>query len=85
MIVREIEITELGELIRQAVREEMANSRPQPKEKELIRRKEARELLGGISNPTIISYEKKGIVKSIRVGGTILYDRDEILNTKQAL
>lgn len=50
---------------------------------ELIRRKEARQLLGGISNPTIINYEKRGLIKSVRIGGTILYDRNEILHAKK--
>jgi hypothetical protein len=81
MILREIEVSELGQVFRDVIREELAKLQPPaPKEKELIRRKEARELLGGISDPTIIAYEKKGLLNPIRIGGTILYDRNEILN-----
>ena len=80
MILREIEVTELAAALREILREEIATLHPpDPKEKALIRRKEARELLGGISNPTIISYEKRGLINPIRIGGTILYDRAEIL------
>jgi hypothetical protein len=52
-------------------------------EPELIRRKEARELLGGISDPTIISYERRGLIKPVRIGGTILYNKAEILAHKK--
>ena len=82
MILKEIEVSELGDLIRQAVRDELKNIQPTTPKKELIRRKEAREVLGGISNPTIISYEKKGLLNPVRIGGTILYDRNELLNVK---
>ena len=81
MILKEVEISELGDMIRGIVKDELGNITPPPREKrrELIRRKEARALLGGISDPTIISYEKKGFINPVRIGGTILYDRDEIL------
>jgi len=48
----------------------------------LIRRKEARQLLGGISDPTIISYEKRGLIHPVRYGATILYNREELLRIK---
>ena len=81
MILKEIEINELGAMIREAIREEMGTMKTE-KEPEMIRRKEARELLGGISDPTIISYEKRGLITPVRIGGTILYDRNELLKYK---
>jgi hypothetical protein len=84
MILKDFEVTEFSEMMRAVIREEIANMKPAPaKEPELIRRKEARELLGGISNPTIISYEKRGLLTPKRIGGTILYDRAEILANKK--
>lgn len=85
MILKEIEITELADMIRVIVRDEVAQIQTPITDqgRVLIRRKEARELLGGISAPTIISYEKKGYVKPVRIGGTILYDKAEILQAKK--
>jgi len=83
MILREFELLELEEMIRKAVRDELQKIQTPPKEKEFIRRNEARELLGGISNPTIISYEKRGLIHPKRIGGTILYDKAEILQTSK--
>ena len=83
MIIREIEIKEFSQFIREVIREEIEKFQPAgEKEPELIRRREARELLGGISAPTIISYEKRGLITPLRIGGTILYDRNELLKCK---
>ena len=81
MILKEHELSELGTMIRAIVREEMGAKEPEQKP-ELIRRREARALLGGISDPTIISYEKRGLITPKRIGGTILYDRNDLINCK---
>ena len=54
-------------------------SRP-PEERKLIRRSEVREMLS-VTDPTIISYEKAGILNPIRIKGRILYDKEEIMET----
>jgi predicted DNA-binding transcriptional regulator AlpA len=83
MILRETELSELGEMIRQIVRDEFQKNNLSQTEKKFVRRREACEILGGISDPTIISYEKKGLINPIRIGSTILYDRAELLNAKR--
>ena len=76
------EITERLTAIEKAF-EELKNQPEPAKEPEYIRRKEARELVGGISNPTIIAYEKRGLLTPLRIGGTILYNKSEILKAKK--
>ena len=47
-------------------------------ERKLIRRSEVRGILH-LTDPTIISWEKDGILNPIRIKGRILYDKDEIM------
>lgn len=53
------------------------DTRP-PEERKLIRRSEVRGILH-LTDPTIISWEKQGILNPIRIRGRILYDKDEIM------
>jgi hypothetical protein len=46
---------------------------------EFISRKEARKLLGGISNTTIIDWTKKGMLVGYRISGTVRYRKCEVL------
>jgi excisionase family DNA binding protein len=69
------------ELIKDAVRSELNSTSVIDSDntfkKKLITRQKAKELLG-VSDPTIIRWEKDGRIKSYRVGGKIFYDLDEI-------
>jgi hypothetical protein len=83
MILKEVEVSDLGDLIRGIVREEVSRLAPQPeRDPEWVRRKEAQKLLG-ISAPTIISYEKKGYITPLRLGSTIFYKKNDLLSFRK--
>ncbi len=46
---------------------------------EIINRDELRTRLGGVSEPTIISLEKRGIIPSLRIGSSVRYNWFQVL------
>lgn len=83
LIFSTITLNEMREVVRDAVRSEMNKSGNNESEglvkNRLINRKKARELLG-ITDVTIINYEKAGLIRSYRMGGKIFYNLEEIEN-----
>ncbi len=81
ILLQNVSQEELKELIRQSVREEIqAFSPPQRKENEYLTRKEVKELLK-ISLPTLNEHTKTGKLKGYRIGGRVLYLRNDIENS----
>ena len=76
-------LLEFRELIADVVRSENNNNGYKEKEglfkNKLISRQKAKELLG-VSDPTIINWEKAGKIRSYRMGGKIFYNLEEIEN-----
>lgn len=48
-------------------------------EKEFLRSKEARKMLGGISNGTLQNLRVSGLLKPSKIGGVFYYKRSEII------
>ncbi len=46
---------------------------------EIINRDELRIRLGGVSEPTIISLEKRGLIPSLRIGSSVRYNWSQVL------
>lgn len=56
-----------------------------PDEDKYLTKEETGELLGGISNSTIDSLRRKGILKAHRFGGNVRFLKSEVLKTIKRL
>lgn len=46
-----------------------------------LNRNEARQILGGVSDPTLWEWENKGIIKGYRMGNKIFYKYSELMQS----
>ena len=46
-----------------------------------VNRNEAREILGGVSDPTLWEWENKGIIKGYRMGNKVFYKYSELMQS----
>ncbi len=80
IIIEQTTRTELRNLIRSSVAEALeslrAESKESPSNQKLTRQQLKEEF--HISFPTILKLEKKGVLKSYRIGRRVLFDRVEI-------
>lgn len=81
-ILTTITVDQLRDIIRDAVRNELdvnsqKNSDGYPLKNKLVTRRKASEVLG-VSDPTLIKWEKEGRIRCYRMGGKIFYDIDEL-------
>ncbi len=79
--VNGLDITALAEKIDNLTNVLSGQSRPEPQavnDEKLDTRKEVAKLFG-VSLPTVIDYEKKGIIKGYRIGNRIRYKHSEIM------
>ncbi|MBS1744000.1 MAG: helix-turn-helix domain-containing protein [Bacteroidetes bacterium] len=77
----------LDEMINTAIEEKFQSLSPHkvapPKEKEIMSRKEVKELLQ-ISYPTLNTWTKQGKIKAYKQGGKVYFKRSEIINSLEA-
>lgn len=77
LFIQDVEL--LKKLVKEAVIEATAHlSQKTEEEKELLSMQQAVEMLH-VTRQTIRNWEKKGLVKPIRVGGRVLFLKDELL------
>jgi excisionase family DNA binding protein len=76
---------ELIELIKRAVREELASSRgPGQQGEQLMSRQETAAYLG-ITLPTLRQHTRHGALKAYRIGRRVLYRHSELLESLQPM
>ena len=46
-----------------------------------VNRTEARQILGGVSDPTLWEWENKGIIKGYRMGNKVFYKYSELMQS----
>ena len=84
IVLSPIPINQLLEKFREIVREEISIQQVLPGAKENpITRKELIERLG-ISEPSVIRWEKKGLIPSIRIGTSIRYNWGSVLQALES-
>ena len=80
IILQQITVSELTEIISEAVRDELSQiEKPEP-EPVFITRKEAAQLLG-ISLPTLHFWTKDGKIPAFRIGNRVRYKKSEVIES----
>lgn len=79
IVLMSITKEELSDLLRQIVREEIANLKPTEVHTpiKLYTRKEVSEMLG-ITLPTLHEWTKEGIIKAHRIGTRVRYKEEDV-------
>jgi len=73
-----VEADELSEMIREAIREEMANHKPAPPDQnKLLTRAETAQYLS-VSLPTLNRYVSSGRLKSRKISGKVFFSMEDI-------
>jgi hypothetical protein len=79
--LRQISLDELRNVISESVRIEIANLKNSiGNNKEFLNRDEVAQLLH-ISLVSLNTYSKEGLLQSYKIGGRILYKKEEVLST----
>ena len=71
-------LNELEPVFKAWIQQVLQSSHPDSTEQKLITRAEACEMLK-CSYPTLLSFEKRGRLTSLRIGHKVFYNHDEIL------
>lgn len=77
-------IAEAEQLIKQWVHQVIESSHNNSEEQKLLTRQEACELLH-CSYPTLINYEKRGLLIGQRIGHKVFYSKEDIVNKMNEL
>ena len=76
-ILQNVSVSELRNLISEAVAEKVKHLSPPQKDPELITRAEVVKILG-ISLPTLNDWTKRGIIPALRIGSRIRYKKHDV-------
>ena len=80
IILQNVSVSELQELISEAVKSQFSQiEKPEP-QPEFITRKKTAELLG-ISLPTLWAWTRDGKIPAYRIGTRVRYKKSEVLNS----
>ena len=79
-----IDLAEFQKMLQDTVREEIDKVLEGKKYEKIIRTEEACKLLG-VSEVTLLSWRKKGLIPFFSVGNRVLYDKDELMDSIRKL
>jgi excisionase family DNA binding protein len=77
LILNNITVTELRNLISEAVAQQVKHLNPPAKDPELLTRSQVAKILG-ISLPTLNDWTKRGIIPALRIASRVRYKKEDV-------